>query len=48
MLHIQSVVMVVFREDKSYDDEMKCWQYWHSRQHSPKQRIMDIGMIGEN
>ena len=40
---LQSIVMVVFRDDKSVADEFKAWQFWHIRQHSPKQRILDIG-----
>ncbi|XP_064606522.1 protein grainyhead-like isoform X2 [Liolophura sinensis] len=39
---IRSVIMVVFRDDKTIDDEMKAWEFWHSRQHSIKQRIIDI------
>lgn len=39
----QSVVMLVFREEKSPEDETKAWQFWHSRQHSVKQRILDAG-----
>lgn len=39
----QSVIMVVFREDKNLDDERKAWEFWHSRQHSYKQRVIDIG-----
>lgn len=39
----QSVVMLVFREEKSPEDEIKAWQFWHSRQHSVKQRILDAG-----
>jgi len=35
--------MVVFREDKHLDDEHKAWEFWHSRQHSYKQRVIDIG-----
>ena len=34
--------MVVFREDKHLDDERKAWEFWHSRQHSYKQRVIDI------
>lgn len=37
----QSVVMLVFREEKTQDEEVKAWQFWHSRQHSIKQRILD-------
>jgi transcription factor CP2-like protein len=45
--------MVVFREDKSYEEEIKTWQLWHKRQHSPKQRILEVdaknsaGIIGQ-
>jgi len=34
--------MVVFREDKTYEEEIKTWQFWHSRQHSAKQRILEV------
>ena len=40
----QSVIMVVFRDDKSVEDEQKAWEFWHSRQHSHKQRVIDIGI----
>ncbi|XP_060551159.1 uncharacterized protein LOC132712748 isoform X2 [Ruditapes philippinarum] len=39
---LKSVIMVVFREDKHLDDERKAWEFWHSRQHSYKQRVIDI------
>lgn len=45
--------MVVFREDKTYEDEIKTWQIWHKRQHTAKQRILDVdpknstGIIGQ-
>ena len=35
--------MLVFREEKSPEDEIKAWQFWHGRQHSVKQRILDAG-----
>ncbi|XP_014680117.1 PREDICTED: protein grainyhead-like, partial [Priapulus caudatus] len=47
-----SLVMLVFRDEKSEDDELKSWAFWHSRQHSAKQRILDadtknsIGLVG--
>ncbi|KFD68620.1 hypothetical protein M514_00352 [Trichuris suis] len=47
-----SVMMVVFREEKSYEEEVKSWQFWHARQHSMKQRILEAdsknssGIIG--
>ncbi|XP_076093814.1 uncharacterized protein LOC143064677 isoform X3 [Mytilus galloprovincialis] len=39
---VKSVIMVVFRDDKSLEDERKAWEFWHSRQHSYKQRVIDI------
>ena len=30
-----------FREGKTQEEELKAWQFWHSRQHSVKQRILD-------
>lgn len=42
-LYLQSVIMLMFREEKSPEDEIKAWQFWHSRQHSVKQRILDAG-----
>uniref|UniRef100_A0A8D8KV51 Protein grainyhead n=2 Tax=Culex pipiens TaxID=7175 RepID=A0A8D8KV51_CULPI len=47
-----SVIMLMFREEKSPEDEIKAWQFWHSRQHSVKQRILDadtknsVGLVG--
>ena len=43
MFRLQSTVMLVFREEKSPEDEAKAWQFWHGRQHSVKQRILDAG-----
>merc|ERR1712071_648288 len=40
---VKSVVMLVFREEKSSEEEAKAWQFWHARQHSAKQRILDAG-----
>ncbi|XP_035209101.1 protein grainyhead-like isoform X3 [Stegodyphus dumicola] len=40
---VKSIVMLVFREEKSPEDELKAWKFWHSRQHSVKQRILDAG-----
>lgn len=37
--------MLMFREEKSPDDEIKAWQFWHGRQHSVKQRILDAGKL---
>ncbi|XP_037085126.1 LOW QUALITY PROTEIN: protein grainyhead-like [Pollicipes pollicipes] len=49
---VKSVIMLMFREEKPPEDETKAWQFWHSRQHSVKQRILDIdtknsvGLVG--
>lgn len=43
ILHSQSIIMVVFREEKSVQDEVKAWDFWYSRQHSIKMRILDVG-----
>ncbi|XP_076638400.1 grainy head isoform X3 [Colletes latitarsis] len=49
---VKSVVMLMFREEKSPEDEIKAWQFWHGRQHSVKQRILDadtknsVGLVG--
>lgn len=40
--------MLMFREEKSPEDEIKAWQFWHSRQHSVKQRILDAGKFSLN
>lgn len=37
--------MLMFREEKSPEDEIKAWQFWHGRQHSVKQRILDAGRL---
>ncbi|KAI1287614.1 Protein grainyhead [Halotydeus destructor] len=49
---VKSLMLLVFREEKSHEEEIKAWQFWHSRQHSIKQRILDAdtknssGIIG--
>ncbi|KAJ3609569.1 hypothetical protein NHX12_024089 [Muraenolepis orangiensis] len=40
---VRSVIMVVFSADKNRDEQLKYWKYWHSRQHTAKQRVLDIG-----
>ncbi|XP_076333492.1 protein grainyhead-like isoform X2 [Tachypleus tridentatus] len=50
---VRSVIMLVFREEKTPEDEVKAWQFWHGRQHSVKQRILDAdtknssGILGQ-
>ena len=41
---VRSVIMVLFRDSKNPDDELKTWEFWHSRQHSDKQKVLDIDM----
>ncbi|GMR52290.1 hypothetical protein PMAYCL1PPCAC_22485 [Pristionchus mayeri] len=39
---VKSQMLVVFREDKTYEEEIKTWRGWHARQHSAKQRILEV------
>ncbi|XP_071372772.1 grainyhead-like protein 2 homolog isoform X2 [Centroberyx affinis] len=45
---VRSVVMVVFGEDKCRDEQLKNWKFWHSRQHTAKQRVLDIADYKES
>ncbi|XP_034029753.1 grainyhead-like protein 2 homolog isoform X2 [Thalassophryne amazonica] len=45
---VQSVIMVVFGEDKCRDEQLKNWKYWHARQHTAKQRVLDIADYKES
>ncbi|XP_068179014.1 grainyhead-like protein 2 homolog isoform X2 [Antennarius striatus] len=45
---VQSVIMIVFGEDKTRDEQLKNWKYWHSRQHTAKQRVLDIADYKES
>ncbi|CAB1321388.1 unnamed protein product [Coregonus sp. 'balchen'] len=45
---VRSVVMVMFSEDKDRDQQLKHWKYWHSRQHTTKQRVLDIADYKES
>jgi len=38
---VKSVVMLVFRDAKNPDDEINAWEFWHQRQPTSKQRIID-------
>uniref|UniRef100_A0A8C4N1W4 Grainyhead-like transcription factor 2a n=1 Tax=Eptatretus burgeri TaxID=7764 RepID=A0A8C4N1W4_EPTBU len=48
MSKLRSVIMVVFGEDKNRDEQLKYWKYWHSRQHTAKQRVIDIANMLSN
>ncbi|KAM6968277.1 grainyhead-like protein 2 homolog [Aplochiton taeniatus] len=45
---VRSVVMVVFSEDKTREEQLGHWRYWHSRQHTAKQRVLDIADYKES
>lgn len=47
-LFTKSVILVVFAEDKTREDQIRHWKYWHSRQHTAKQRCIDIGKKHSN
>ena len=38
---VKSVVMLVFRDAKNPEDEINAWEFWHQRQPTAKQRIID-------
>ncbi|XP_067098714.1 LOW QUALITY PROTEIN: grainyhead-like protein 3 homolog [Osmerus mordax] len=39
---VKTVVMAVFENDKSPEVQLKCWNHWHARQPTVKQRVIDI------
>ena len=41
MKQVKSVVMLVFRDAKNPEDEINAWDFWHQRQPTSKQRIID-------
>ena len=41
MSNVKTVVMLVFRDAKNPDDEVNAWEFWHQRQPTAKQRIID-------
>jgi len=41
MRNVKSVVMLVFRDAKNPEDELNAWDFWHQRQPTNKQRIID-------
>lgn len=41
---LQSVVMIVFDNEKIPTEQLKFWKHWHSRQPTAKQRVIDVGM----
>ncbi|XP_056330925.1 grainyhead-like protein 2 homolog [Danio aesculapii] len=45
---VRTVVMVVFGQEKCRDEQLKYWNYWHTRQHTAKQRVLDIADYKES
>ena len=41
LVNVKSVVMLVFRDAKNPEDETNAWEFWHGRQPTSKQRIID-------
>jgi len=41
MSTVKTVVMLVFRDAKNPEDEVNAWEFWHQRQPTAKQRIID-------
>ncbi|XP_069051733.1 grainyhead-like protein 3 homolog isoform X2 [Lepisosteus oculatus] len=39
---VKTVVMAVFENEKNAETQLKCWNHWHSRQPTVKQRVIDI------
>uniref|UniRef100_A0A668AGK3 Grainyhead like transcription factor 3 n=1 Tax=Myripristis murdjan TaxID=586833 RepID=A0A668AGK3_9TELE len=39
---VKTVVMAVFENDKSPEMQLRCWNHWHGRQPTVKQRVIDI------
>ncbi|XP_069751756.1 grainyhead-like protein 3 homolog isoform X2 [Narcine bancroftii] len=39
---VRSVIMAVFDNGKTPEEQLKYWKHWHSRQHTAKQRVIDF------
>ncbi|KAJ3613430.1 hypothetical protein NHX12_019679 [Muraenolepis orangiensis] len=39
---VKTVVMAVFENDKNAETQLRCWNHWHARQPTVKQRVIDI------
>ena len=42
LVMFQSIVHLVFREEKDPRNELAHWQYWHAQQPNPNQKAFDI------
>jgi len=36
---VKSVIMLIFREGKTAEEELKAWQFWHSRPFSKTKNL---------
>jgi hypothetical protein len=45
---VKSVVSVIFGDGKPEDEQLRHWRYWHGRQHTAKQRVIDIADYKES
>ncbi|XP_067863110.1 grainyhead-like protein 3 homolog isoform X2 [Heptranchias perlo] len=39
---VRSMIMAVFDNAKTPEEQLKYWKHWHSRQHTAKQRVIDF------
>ena len=44
---LQSLLHLVFRDEKDPNVELQHWRYWHAQQANPQQRAFDIGKLTE-
>ncbi|XP_039271767.2 grainyhead-like protein 2 homolog isoform X1 [Styela clava] len=45
---VKTVVHIVFGDGKPEEEQLRHWKYWHARQHTVKQRIIDIADYKES
>ncbi|XP_078423211.1 grainyhead-like protein 3 homolog isoform X1 [Cetorhinus maximus] len=45
---VRSMVMAVFDNAKTPEEQVKFWKHWHSRQHTVKQRVIDFADYKES
>ncbi|XP_043573622.1 grainyhead-like protein 3 homolog isoform X1 [Chiloscyllium plagiosum] len=45
---VRSMIMAVFDNAKTPEDQVKYWKHWHSRQHTVKQRVIDFADYKES
>jgi len=45
---VMSVVQIVFGDSKQEEEQLRNWRYWHARQHTARQRVIDIADYKES